>query len=419
MRKNSPGKGLELNRAAILIISTLDTKGEETLYLKNSIEKAGGRPMVMDLSMGIPGADLPPAEIPSSAVAEAGGSTINEIRASRERSKITATMIKGAIAIALEKQASEEIQGVIGLGGSTGSLMATEVMRALPFGVPKIMVSSTAALPGLSTRYIGKGDIALFHTVIEISGLSNLLKQALDRAAAAVCAMAAVPLPAVTKDKNNPAVALTMLGPCEHCASAIRKGLEKKGYQVTGFSAAGISDAAMEDMIRQGLFNAVIDLAPGGVGEALWKGMRSSGPRRMEAAGEMGIPQIIAPCSVNFMTPRKSQYKPDYHKRRKYDLDKHRTWIRISPDEMALVAETFAEKLNRAKGPVRVLIPEKGWSAVDKPGSNVYDPAEDHIFEKILEKALNPAITIIRVNANLEDPEFAEAVLAAFRDIIS
>jgi len=240
LRKNSPGKGLELNRAAILIISTLDTKGEETLYLKNSIEKAGGRPMVMDLSMGIPGADLSAAEIPSSAVAEAGGSTINEIRASRERSKITATMIKGATAIALEKQASEEIQGVIGLGGSTGSLMATEVMRALPFGVPKIMVSSTAALPGLSTRYIGKGDIALFHTVIEISGLSNLLKQALDRAAAAVCAMAAVPLPAVTKDKNNPAVALTMLGPCEHCASAIRKGLEKKGYQVTGFSAAGI-----------------------------------------------------------------------------------------------------------------------------------------------------------------------------------
>jgi uncharacterized protein (UPF0261 family) len=403
---------------SILLISTLDTKAQETLYLKEKIAALGARPVLMDLSMGTPDAGVPPADIPASEVAKAGGGTIEEIQSSRERAKITATMIEGAKRVAKERYEKGEIQGVIGLGGSTGSLMATEVMRALPYGVAKLMVSSTAALPGLSTRYIGKGDIALFHTVIEIAGLSNLLKQALDRAAQAICAMAAVPVPERTRSKDQIVVALTMLGPCEHCASAVRKHLEGEGCQVIGFSAAGISDAAMEDMVRQGLFDAVIDLAPGGVGEALWKGMRASGPHRMEAAGDMGIPQVIAPCSVNFMTPRKSQYKPEYYERRKVDLDKHRTWIRISPEEMESVAETFAKKLNKAKGPVRVVIPGKGWSAVDREGSPAYDPNEDAIFTKVLKKNLKEDILVREVDANLEDPEFAEAVVEAFWEIV-
>ncbi len=403
---------------AILLISTLDTKARETLYLKDAIEAIGARPILMDLSMGTPDARIPPADIPAAEVAKAGGSAIEAIRASRERAKITTTMIEGAKKLAKEAAEKGEIQGVIGLGGSTGSLMATEVMRALPFGLAKLMVSSTAALPGLSTRYIGKGDIALFHTVIEIAGLSALLKQALDRAARAICAMAQVPPPESRRDEGQIVVALTMLGPCEHCASAVRKRLEVGGCQAIGFSAAGISDAAMEDMVRQGLFDAVIDLAPGGVGEALWKGMRASGPHRMEAAGDMGIPQVIAPCSANFMTPRKSQYKPEYYERRKVDLDKHRTWIRISPEEMEAVAKAFAEKLNKAKGPVRVVIPNKGWSAVDREGSPAYDPEEDAIFTNLLKKELKKDIIVREVDANLEDPSFADAVVKAFWEIM-
>jgi len=165
------------------------------------------------------------------------------------------------------------------------------------------------------------------------------------------------------------------------------------------------------------LFDAVIDLAPGGVGEALWKGMRASGPHRMEAAGDMGIPQVIAPCSVNFMTPRKSQYKPDYYERRKVNLDKHRTWIRISPQEMEAVAKTFTEKLNRAKGPIRVVIPKRGWSAVDREGSPAYDPDGDAIFSNILKRELKEDIIVREVDTNLEDPEFAEVVVDAFRKI--
>jgi len=398
----------DMTKKTVLIISTLDTKGEETYYLRDKIASLGLTPLLMDISMrgeGPTRADITPGE-----VAAAGGSTIEEIRASAERSRITNITIAGASRIAVERLAAGDLDGVIGMGGSTGSLMATEVMRALPFGIPKLMISSTAALPGLSTRYIGTGDIALFHSVIEISGLSDLLKNVMDRAAHAMAGMVNETIKSPKAGKGK-AIAITMLGPCEQCASSVRMSLEQKGYQVIGFSAAGIGDRAMEEMISQGLFQGVIDLAPGGVGEHLFGFMRDAGPDRMESAGKAGIPQIISTCSVNHMTPAKSRYKPDYHERRKYDLDKYRTWIRLSPDELKEVAGAFREKLNLAKGPVKVLIPLRGWSSVDYPGNATYDPEEDRAFVQELRNGLKPGIEILEVAANMEDPEFAKAVV--------
>ena len=403
-----------MTQKAVLIISTLDTKGPETLYLKEKIEGLGVDTLLMDISMRGDGPSS--ADITPDRVATAGGSSIGEISVSRERAKITNIVIAGASRIAGELFQQGKLGGVIGLGGSTGSLMATEVMRSLPFSVPKLMVSSTAALPGLSTRYIGTGDIALFHSVVEISGLSNALKNVLDRAACGVVSMTqGVVTPA--KNEAGKAIALTMLGPCEKCASTVRKRLESKGYQVTGFSAAGIGDRAMEEMIAHGLFQGVIDLAPGGVGEHLFGFMRDAGPRRLESAGEAGIPQVISLCSVNHMTPRKSRYKPEYKDRPKYDLDKYRTWLRMSVDELTQVARVFAEKINRAKGPVRLMVPLKGWSSVDREGNPTYAPEEDRIFIQELRAQLNPDLEIREVNANMEDPAFAEAVFEAALEV--
>jgi len=394
----------------VLVISTLDTKGQETLYLKERLEARGLEPLLMDISMR--GDEASPADIGPGRVAEAGESSLQEVRESRERSKITNTMIRGGARIAQDLQKEGQLSGVVGLGGSTGSLMATDVMRALPFGVPKLMISSTAALPGLSTRYIGTGDIALFHSVIEISGLSDLLKNVLDRAAAAMAGQVQDDIisPRSTAGK---AIALTMLGPCEKCASSVREALTQEGYQVIGFSAAGVCDRAMEDMIADGLFSGVVDLAPGGVGEHLFGFMRDAGPRRLESAGEAGLPQIISTCSVNHMTPAKSKYKPDYAQRPKYDLDRFRTWIRLSADELREVAGSFREKLNRSKGPVKVLIPLKGWSSVDYPGNATHNPEEDLVFAGELRKGLKPDIEILEVDANMEDPAFAAAVVKA------
>jgi len=402
------------SRKSVLIISTLDTKGVETLYLRDKITSLGINPLLMDISMR--GKGDSPADITPARVAEAGGSTLEEIHASRERSKITNITIKGASEIAKGLYAQGKLDGVIAMGGSTGSLMATEVMRSLPFGLPKLMISSTAALPGLSTRYIGTGDIMLFHSVIEISGVTDLLKNVMDRAAGALAGMVQGEVTS-SKARAAKSIAMTMLGPCEQCASSVRKMLEGAGYQVTGFSAAGISDRAMEEMVANGLFQGVVDLAPGGVGEHLFGFMRDAGPHRMEAAGNAGVPQVISTCSVNHMTPSKRKYKPEFHERRKYDLDKLRTWIRLAPEELKQVAVAFAEKLNRAKGPVCVLLPQKGWSSVDYPGNATFDPEEDRVFNEVLREKLNPDITIMEVDANMEDKAFAEAVAKAALNI--
>jgi uncharacterized protein (UPF0261 family) len=398
----------------ILIISTLDTKRDETVYLKNKIESLGLKPILMDISMRkTEGAR---ADVPPERVADAGRSSFEEIYSSRDRTRITNIMMAGASRVAAELLADGKLSGVIAVGGSTGTLMATEVMRSLPFGIPKLMISSTAALPGLSTRYFGTGDIALFHSVIEISGITDLLKNVMDRAAHSLAGMVQGNITPPKAEKGN-AIALTMLGPCEKCASSVRTALEQNGYQVIGFSAAGIGDKAMEDMIAAGFFHGVIDLAPGGVGEHLYGFMRDAGPNRLETAGMAGIPQIISTCSVNHMTPAKSKYKPNYHERRKYDLDKFRTWIRLSTDELKEVAGVFAEKLNKASGPVKVVIPANGWSSVDSPGNPTYDPEEDRLFVEELRKKLKPEIQIQEIDANMEDSDFAKVVVAAALEI--
>lgn len=398
----------------ILIIGTLDTKGQETLYMRSVIEALGLTPILMDVSLR--GSEESPAEVTAEQVAAAGGSSLEEFRNSRERSHITNIAIAGASEIARRLYADERLDGVLAIGGSTGSLMATDVMRALPFGVPKIMVSSTAALPGLSTRYIDTGDIILFHSVIEISGLSDILKNVIDRAAYAMMGMVSENITS-PRAVDKRAIALTMVGPCEKCASTVHAELEKAGYQVIGFSAAGVCDRAMEKMISDGFFHGVIDLAPGGVGEHLFGFMRDAGPDRMESAGKMGIPQIISTCSVNYMTPSKSRYKPEFHQRRKYDLDKLRTWIRLSADELRQVARVFAEKLNKSTGPTVVMIPLRGWCSLDVPGSPTYDLEEDNAFIRELEGLLKPEIKLSLVDAHMEEPEFALTLARAAKEL--
>ena len=401
-------------KKTVLIISTMNTKGEETLYLRGKIEALGLEPLLMDISMR--GEVDSRADITPSQVAAAGGSSLDEIHSSTDRAQITDLTIAGASTIAKELQEEGKIHGITGMGGATGSLMVTEVMRALPFGFPKLMISSAAALPGLSTRYIGTGDIALFHSVIELSGLSDLLKNVFDRAACAVAGMVreTVTLPKTAQGK---AIALSMLGPCDKCASSVQEALQQAGYQVIGFHAAGICDRAMEEMISQGLFQGVVDLATGGVGEHLFGFMRDAGPSRLESAGKVGIPQIISTCGVNHITPSRSRYKPEHHQRRKYDLDKFRTWLRIAPDELKEVAAAFSEKLNSARGPVKIVLPLNGWSSVDYPGNPTHDPKEDLVFSKELKRSLKPGIEIVEVDANMEEPGFAEAVVKAALEI--
>jgi uncharacterized protein (UPF0261 family) len=260
------------------------------------------------------------------------------------------------------------------------------------------------------------------HSVVEIAGLNDLMRNVLTRAAGAICGMVEgstkVPISQPGKGEN-PFIAMTHFGPCEECAIHVRKRLEQRGYQVIGFSAAGIGDRAMEEIIeQQNIFSAVIDLAPGGVGEELFGFTRAGGPTRLEAAGKKGIPQIVAPCGVNWGSPLKRKYIPSYEQRKRVDYDAVRTFIRLSKEEMMLVANTMAGKLNKALGPVKVIIPLGGWSSLDKRGTDFYDRDLDKAFVDELKKHLNSDIEVREVEADLDTPEFAQAIVEAFNEII-
>jgi len=397
----------------ILIIATLDTKGEEAFYLKRRLTELGNEATIMDVSMG--GKSSFEAEIPAEEVARAAGTAFEEIAKSKDRARNTQLIIEGATKMAKKLVEKGEIAGIIGIGGSTGSLIAGRVMQSLPFGLPKLLVSSTASLPGLSTRYIGTSDLLLFHSVVEISGVNELVRNVMDRAAYAMHGLVEVQLAKVSKGTS--VIAITMLGPCEKCAAQVRKMLEARGFQVVGFSAAGIADRAMEEMIKQGLIDGVIDLATAGIIDHLFGGMRDAGAERMEAAGEAGIPQVVSTCGLNHVAIPKKRYTDEHRRRRKFVIDEFRTWLRATPEELIEAAKKFSEKLNRAKGAVKVVIPLKGWSSAECPGSETFDPDEDLIFINELRKHLKPSIEVRTVDANMEDEEFAEEIVKAFEEV--
>ena len=411
---------IEMNKVIVILVMA-EEKWEEADFLCRQIESHGHKARILD--MGLLGEAQGYCDITREEVILASGQSPDEVALMYDRGKRMPVMVDGAKKKAKELYSHDELAGIISLGGTTGTQMGSRVMKSLPFGLPKIAVSSTASIPGFASRYIGTSDITLMHSVVEIAGLNNMMRNVLARAAGAICGMVeGSDRISVYLDTGGeiPLIAMTHFGPCEECAVNVRKQLEQKGYQVIGFSAAGIGDRAMEKMIEtQNIFSAVIDLAPGGVGEELLGFMRAAGPTRLEAAGNIGIPQIIAPCGVNFGSPLKRKYKPEYVSRKKYDYDAARTFLRLSADEMVMVADDMADKLNRAKGPVKVLIPLGGWSSVDRRGTDFYDKDLDRVFVKELKKKLRSDIEIVEVDADLDTSEFAQEVVKAFQSLLT
>lgn len=398
-----------MNRS-VLILATLDTKGAEALHLGDILRSLGGEPLLMDLSMRH-GEQQIAADISADTVARAGDGSLDDLSSSADMTGNMETVVRGASRIVAELARKEKIGGIIGIGGYTGSYVITAVMQALPFGFPKVMVSAAAGMRGVSNLFFDASDLMLFHSVFEISGLSDPVRNVLERAACALWGMLVGPVTTPVIDKDR-AIALTMMSPCENCARRVRLELASQGYQVIGFHANGVGDRAMEEMVGAGLFRGVIDLAPGAVTDHLYRFMRDAGPNRLEAAGRLGLPQIISMCGVNHITPSRS-FWPAMRDRRRYDLDRFRTWLRTTPDELSQIAETFAQKLNRSTGPVKLVIPLWGWSSVDRPGRPTFDPIEDRLFIEILKDLLRNDIAVVEVSANMEDPEFAAAVLSA------
>lgn len=413
----------------ILIVSSLDTKGQEVKFLKGLIKQRGHQTILLDMSMR---GDLQiAADIPCEDVAKAGGISMHEIRASaKSRVEITSIMTKGAIKKAIELYQAGKLGGIVGVGGVSNTSMATDIMKALPFGIPKLMVSSGAAMPSYAGGFFGSSDIAIISSVVDMAGLHELSKSVLVRAAGAICGMVETDADAVIdslKQTERTLIAMTEFHYSDMCCKFIKQYLEEKGYKVIPCHAQGVGDRAMDKLLDQGIFDGVLDIVPSGLSEELFGGNRAAGPDRLEAAGKRGVPQILTPCGFDMIScgplRRKDSGDPLWVSRnlasRSYYLhDAYRVQARTNVDELRLVAKTVAEKLNKAKGPVKFLIPKKGWSTLSVKGQPLYDPVADKVFVDELKKHLKPEIELRELEVHLNTPEFAIAVVEAFDKMI-
>lgn len=398
----------------VVIIGTLDTKGQEVEFLRESIIGHQCVPIVLDVGILNPPTTV--ADILRERVALAGGSNLEELLRRKDRRLAVQTMIRGAAELLRGLNKQDELSGIIAIGGGTGTHIGMGVMRTLPLGLPKLMVSTVASRD--MSNLIGTKDITVMHSVVDILGLNAVSKKILSNAAAAIAGMAKQG-GKISSDK--PIIGLTSFGFITQGAMRVKTMLEGLGYEVAPFHANGTGGMAMEDLIDQGLISGVMDLALHEFADALYGGYCGDiGPGRLESAGRIGLPQLVVPGGLDCIVLEFNSVEtmpPDLRDRKVFWYD-FRSGVRTNREDMASLAATISGKLNRAKGPTRVMIPMKGFSEADAIGAPLYEPITNQAFLSALKSGLNPEIEVIEVNAHINDAEFAEAAVSTLNSMM-
>jgi len=401
----------------IIIIATLDNRDQEVSYLKELILRQGCQPLIIDI--GFRGEPRLDADITADDVAKATGEKIEKLRDPQERKRATEVMIKGAITKLGALCRSGQVAGMIAPGGLTTLGMASAIMREMPYQIPKLIVSSAASSPGVN-RLFGATGITIMHSLIDIRGLNRLLKVQLGRAAAAICGMVEAEISPSCPEEEKPRVAMSTYSYVDNCSRYIRDSLRDK-YELIGFHATGMPEVAMEKLIEEGFFSGVIDLVPSSITNEKFCGSRISWPRRLEVAGEKGLPQVVATAGVNTISRTgltAEELAPELKIRKHYIMDAQRVTVFLNKEELKNIASIYAEKLNKAVGPTKVLIPKKGWISIEKEGSDFYDLQSIQAFVDGLKEKLKSEIELREVDANVDDPTFGQAVVDAFKEVM-
>jgi uncharacterized protein (UPF0261 family) len=384
----------------LLIIATLDTKGREAAYVKDCVQTLGIHPILMDV--GTLGEPLTNPDITRGEVVEAAGCHLDLIKG-KDRSVAFAAVQKGGAILARRLFEEGKLHGVFGMGGGTGTAIATHIMRSLPFGLPKVVLSTVASRD--IKEYIGTKDIVMFHSVADILGFNEFMRLILGQAAYAIGGM--IEKGNVIK-KEKPMVAVTAYGINSVCAIQAEPLLQERGYEMIAFHANGCGGMAMEEFIAQGLVAGVLDFTTHEIADEMFGGYcKGIGPMRLETAGQCGIPLVVAPGGLDNAVFSPFYPMPDRLKGRKIHSHDIRFCVRMGSEEMKKFAQIIGEKLNKSKGPTYVLIPKKGWSEADKVGMELYDPKTDQIFVEELRNIINPNIPIEEMDVHISDPAFA------------
>lgn len=391
----------------VYLLATLDTKGIEAAYVRQRLVSLGARVRLVDA--GSAGTPAVAADVSREAVFRAAGTTLAHIAARGDRGEAVGAAAEGAARLVAQAHAEGSVAGVLALGGSAGTTIGTAAMRALPIGVPKLMVSTLAS--GQVRHFVGDKDILLLNAVVDILGINRLSRAILDTAARAMAGLVLLdrdpPAPA-----DRPLVAATMFGVTTPCVQRAKAVLEAAGYEVLVFHATGTGGQAMESLIAEGLIAGVLDVTTTELADELVGGVLSAGPERLTAAGRRGVPQVVsvgATDMVNFHAP---ETVPERFRGRLFHRhNAHVTLMRTTVQECAAIGADIGRKLAGARGRAVVLLPRRGVSAIDGAGQPFDDPAaREALFAAI--RGAKGRVPVEELDLHINDPAFAEACAA-------
>jgi uncharacterized protein (UPF0261 family) len=416
----------------IAVVGMLDEREAGLSVIKEHIERRGHKTILIDITMGT-GAitSTLQAEISCEDLAKTVGTTIDTIKEmlAKERDKATSIMATGLGKRLLDLYQAGELDGVIAVGGMTGTFITLSAMKQLPFGMPKVLISSVAAMPAYGKKlaeFFGVRDITVMHSVVDTVGLNPLVRNLMVNGAGAICGMVEESEPPPEAEK--PSIAITEFGFCDKGAHYVRELLEEE-YNVISFHATGLGEKAAVDLVGQGLFEAFIDLVPGGFSEFLLGGNRAAGPDRLDAGINQGKPYILSPCGFDMIScgpiQRRDEGDPLWVSRKLAERklliqDAMRVQARTSLEEVHTIAQAVADKLNKQedKKLLKFVIPIQGFSSISVKGGALYDPDLDRALIDELKKNLDPEIEIIEVDTHINTPEFAKSVVEALKQIL-
>jgi len=413
---------MKKNRAkTIIIIGTLDTKEEEILFIEKLIKKRGFNVIIMDTgAMGSSNSIKP--QITASKIINTAGEHSPEFILLGKKEKYISAIIKGGKILINVLYTNREIDGVLGIGGGTGTSIGTAIMQVLPRGFPKLMVSTIASGTTQCGPLVGTNDITLMHSIVDLQGINFLTARILSNAVGAICGMVEAYREEKIKNysEGKILIALSMMGTTTKGALRAKRILEENGFQVISFHQNGTGGIAMEEMIGEGIFKGVFDLSLHEIGGRELGGLHGAvKPIRLETAGKKGIPQVVAPgCLVYYVAGPVDSLPPETRERKYFIHSPQLTLVRATPQELTHIGKVVAKKLNLAKGPLKVFIPLKGFCAPDKEGSVLFDPEGNTAFINSLKKDLDKHIPIVEVNAHINDSEFIDLATEEFIKMI-
>jgi len=392
----------------VYVVGTADTKGEELAYVAERVAAAGGTPVLVDVGIRTPQG---PTDVSSSEVASHHPDGAEAVLGLDDRGGAVAAMGE---AFARFVGTRDDIAAILGIGGGGGTSIVTAGMRVLPVGLPKLMVSTLAS--GDVSPYVDVSDIAMMYSVTDIAGLNRISRQVLANAAYAIAGMARAEVPAA---ESKPAIGLTMFGVTTTCVTQATE-LLRGDYDCLVFHATGTGGRAMEKLVDNGHLAGIIDVTTTEVCDHLFGGALSAGPDRLGAIARTGIPYVGSVGALDMVNFGPFDTVPErYRSRNLYRHNPQVTLMRTTAEENRQMAEWIAERLNRCSGPVRILIPEKGVSAIDTPGQPFHDAEADAVLFDTLEARLQRSENrrLERLPYHINDPDFSAALVENFRAI--